>query len=200
MLGSKKFFGLMGLLAIGLLACAASGAQAALILGDANLNGAQEVPPVATAAIGVSILNVDSNTGLFDLELFVSGITQAQLAGVGPNNTPVHIHNAPPGVNGPIVVDLGFLGTIDDIGTLGFKLAVEGAQFGGTQGGLNSDTATNIANLLAGNMYVNVHTTTAGGGEIRGQINAIPEPTSIGLGLIGVCGLAAACRRRKRRA
>ncbi len=53
------------------------------------------------------------------------------------------------------------------------------------------------ANLLAGNWYVNVHTSNFGGGEIRGQVTAtaIPEPSSTAL--LGLGGLALLLRRRR---
>ena len=59
--------------------------------------------------------------------------------------------------------------------------------------------ATQETNLLAGNWYVNVHTSNFGGGEIRGQVNVtlIPEPTTLGLASLAFCGLASCYRRRR---
>jgi hypothetical protein len=57
-------------------------------------------------------------------------------------------------------------------------------------------TQTVLDHMNNGLTYVNIHTTTFGGGEIRGQITLVPEPTTLaflGLGLVGF----AAARRRK---
>jgi len=58
--------------------------------------------------------------------------------------------------------------------------------------------ATQEANLLAGNWYVNVHTTNFGSGEIRGQVNVapVPEPSPYVLSIASVAGLLAFRRRR----
>lgn len=55
-------------------------------------------------------------------------------------------------------------------------------------------SAAQEADLLAGLWYLNLHTTTFGGGEIRGQV--IPEPTTLLLVAATLGGLAAGrCRR-----
>lgn len=198
MTGTKKFSRILALVALASLLSVGSVAQAELIIGvtPAFVTGSQEVPPVSTSAAGGGVLSVDPDTGDYNFELLVSGLTQADLAGVGPNSSPVHIHSAPVGVNGPIVVDLGYAGTLVDIDTDGFSLTASGT-FGGTQGGLNGpDVATNIADLLTGNLYVNVHTNAHGGGEIRGQLLAIPEPSSVVLALLSGLGLVLVYRRK----
>ncbi len=54
------------------------------------------------------------------------------------------------------------------------------------------------ANLLAGDWYVNIHTSAFGGGEIRGQVlvTEIPEPSGAALLLAGAA--AVGLRRRRR--
>ena len=57
---------------------------------------------------------------------------------------------------------------------------------GGTTGsfsGMGILSEDNLAGLLAGQTYVNVHTLQNGPGEIRGQV--VPEPASVFLLLIG---------------
>jgi hypothetical protein len=170
--------------------------QAAIIELEATLTGDQEVPPVATEASGTATIAFDPETRLFDLDLFVIGIGLDDLAGAGPNDTPVHIHRGPPGVNGPIIVDLGFMSDFfEDEG--GLRLVISGELLGGQQGELFTAPAGNAAVMLAGNTYINVHTQAFPAGEIRGQIISaqVPPPTPIplpgsalllGLGLVGM--------------
>jgi hypothetical protein len=66
------------------------------------------------------------------------------------NVTAAHIHNAPAGVNGSIV----------------FPFATAASPFSGVWALSPAD----VAELEAGNLYVNVHSNTFPGGEIRGQI------------------------------
>ena len=53
--------------------------------------------------------------------------------------------------------------------------------------------------LLAGHYYFNVHTAANGGGEIRGNLVAVPEPGSFALmGLVSV-GMAGMVWKRRNR-
>jgi hypothetical protein len=52
-----------------------------------------------------------------------------------------------------------------------------------------------LAGLDAGQAYFNVHTSTSGGGEIRGFLQFIPEPSSFALCAVGAIGLLARRRR-----
>ena len=54
-----------------------------------------------------------------------------------------------------------------------------------------------LPNILAGRAYINFHTTQFGGGEIRGALTVVPEPTS--LLLLGTGGLALIGKLRNRR-
>ena len=56
-------------------------------------------------------------------------------------------------------------------------------------------SAAQAADLLAGLWYVNIHSTTFQGGEIRGQV--VPEPATALLVVAGLIGLSVSMRRRK---
>ena len=73
-----------------------------------------------------------------------------------------HLHNAAPGSNGGISVFL--TASLDSVLTRGAFLADSNT--------FELDSAQ-MANIKAGNMYLNIHTTEVGSGEIRGQI--LPE-------------------------
>jgi hypothetical protein len=51
--------------------------------------------------------------------------------------------------------------------------------------------AGQVNDLLAGLWYLNLHTTTFGGREIRGQVAIIPEPSTGVLFVSGILGLLA---------
>jgi hypothetical protein len=71
----------------------------------------------------------------------------------GMNATAAHIHEAPAGTNGPIVIPLTKTG--DNVWSL-----PEGAKL----------TDAQYESYKAGNLYYNVHSAAYKGGEIRGQI------------------------------
>jgi hypothetical protein len=61
-------------------------------------------------------------------------------------------------------------------------------------GGLNGQ----MPNILAGRTYINFHTAQFGGGEIRGPLVVIPEPSSIALLGVALAGCVAGARWRRR--
>jgi hypothetical protein len=54
-----------------------------------------------------------------------------------------------------------------------------------------------IAGLTTGTTYLNIHTTTFGGGEIRGFVT-VPEPMTASLLALGLAAAGFASRRRRR--
>lgn len=168
-------------LLVALFVAVALPSQAGLWYLQATLTGSQEVPPVSTNASGVLFGSYDDVAKTINLAITVSGISQSDL-------TASHIHRAPVGVNGPAIFGIGDGSSYAVLGSQLIKV-IAGAPF----------PAAEEVNLLSGNTYINVHTTAYPGGEIRGQITAlpvVPEPaTMAGLG-IGV-GLLVLRRRRK---
>jgi hypothetical protein len=69
---------------------------ATLKIGNAALDGAKEVPPVTTTASGTGIMVLNSITKLVYGNLLTTGIT----------GTAAHVHEAPAGVAGPVIVPL----------------------------------------------------------------------------------------------
>ncbi len=64
--------------------------------------------------------------------------------------------------------------------------------------GTPSTSAAQVADLLAGLWYLNLHTNAFPGGEIRGQVLArsVPEPSTLGLLGAGLFGLGFLRRRQ----
>lgn len=72
--------------------------------------------------------------------------------------------------------------------------AINGGIFGTTV----TLSALHAAALLEGKLYINVHTSANGPGEIRGNLVLVPEPETCALGMLGVAGLFAWLRHRQR--
>lgn len=207
-----KLFSLKALVPLVSAVVLSTAAHAETVLFESLLNGAQEVAgagptsvpaPNDSRALGAGIVNVDRRSRTFDVSLTVVGLSLDDLndglvaAPVGP----VHLHSAPVGVNGPIVVPFQFGPNYTSIGTdLGFQLTA------------NDLTADNIIgrtfhqlvyDLRQGNIYFNVHSDAFPGGEIRGQLGAVIAPVPVpasGLLLGGVLAFGAWRVRSKKRA
>ena len=184
--------GLIGTGVIGtamLAAAAPVGAQPRTF--TATLNGAQEVPPSGSPATGTGSLVFDAAAATLRVSLTFSGLTSP----TGGPVPPAHLHAAPPGVNGPVIVPFAFV-----------PVGITSGSFLDQLINLTPDQVASLnTNLVAGaggmtNMYFNVHTQQFPGGEIRGQVMAsvVPEPGTwalLGAGLIGIAGVARGRRR-----
>jgi hypothetical protein len=105
------------------------------------LSGSEEVPPVTTSAKGGGTVTVNA-------DMTVS----ASITTSGINATAAHIHMAPAGQNGGVIVPFTKTGETWS--------PAPGAKL----------TEAQFAAYKAGNLYVNVHSAAHPGGEIRGQI------------------------------
>jgi len=108
-----------------------------------TLTGDQEVPPVKTEASGSGTITIGD-------ERAVSG----NITTKGIKGSAAHIHEAPAGKNGGVIVPLA-MGS-----TEGTWAVPQGAKLSDAQ----------VASFKAGNLYVNVHSAAHPDGEIRGQL------------------------------
>jgi serralysin len=161
------------------------------------------IPNEGSSGIGIFELN-DAMTALsYDVTLIGLDLDGNQTPGnVNDDVTRTHFHVAPAGSNGGIV-----FGQIDASPTLRNDLddLVVNPATGRITGvwdnaeGNGTTLGAQLANLLAGNLYFNVHTSDHGGGEIRGQVVIIPEPSTVALLACGLIGMARTGAHRRRR-
>lgn len=155
-------------------------ARAESITFTATLTGSQETPPNVSTAMGqgIFVLNAAMNSLTFDVTY----------SGLSANAVASHFHTGPPGVAGPVVHGVSI-----PPGPMGELIGVW------DNTGTQPLTPVLVAQLLAGNIYFNIHTTNFPGGEIRGQlIQAVPEPNMIALLAIGILGFLIVHRRYAR--
>ena len=123
-----------------------------------TFSGSQEVPANASIATGTVVGSYSPVGNVLGIKVTYSGLSA--------NATASHIHRAPTGVSGPVIIDFS---------PLGFTF---GAQ-SGTFSKVIPLTPAQAADLLAGNLYVNIHNANFPGGEIRAQLNAPLSSPSI---------------------
>ncbi len=153
-------------------------------LGTGTLNGLLETPPNASTATGGTAgagLSYDSGLGVLNVNLAYGFFGLNPLQG---SYTAAHIHQAPVGVAGPVVIDLSPI-----------HLAI-GPNAGYFSGSVPFSPALENA-LWSSDLYINIHSTLFPGGEIRGQLVpvTIPEPSTFVFVAAGL-GLMLLIRRR----
>ena len=132
---------------------------------NASLNGKNEVPEVDTKAVGEAIVTISKDETSIHFKLIVANIKE--------NITGSHFHMAPAGANAGVVVNLLNISdfppptTAPVNGILAEGTIVQSNLSGALSGKPLGDL---ISAIRAGNIYVNVHTTAHGSGEIRGQL------------------------------
>lgn len=175
----------------------AAASHAELLKFKAVLTGGQEVPGVTTQGTGLGEVTIDT------VALTYTGFVKwKDLNGI-PSDS--HIHVGKVGVAGSVIYGYGVAGTtIDGAYTRkdfsGNLIDKNPANMGGVSTVGNQTPAQQIASWFSpGFTYLNVHTTAASGGtpsgEIRGQLQAVPEPGTMAALALG----AAALLRRRRR-
>jgi MYXO-CTERM domain-containing protein len=192
-------------------------AQAEVFPLQSTLSGDQEVPPNNSLAIGVAQLRYDDDPTGPTLMIDVSVPAIGMVAPIGLDDltaSPFHIHPRPAGMNGPVILALGTDADWEDNPpaagggiVLSYMVTLTAGNYG--SGGLSSGgdcTGLSFMDclvifetaLLSDGAYLNLHTNSFPGGEIRGQI--VPEPASAALGVAALGTLAALARRRHGRA
>jgi hypothetical protein len=169
---------------------------------QAALSGPAESPPNASPATGFADVQWDTVADTMHVNVTFSGLTGTTTA------SHIHAATASPGTGTAGVATTtpyftGFpigvtSGTFDSILDMSMASSYNPSYITGNGGTTASAGAALLNSMLADEAYLNIHSTTFGGGEIRGFLVLVPEPGSaalLGLGLIPVI-----CRYRRNRA
>jgi hypothetical protein len=116
---------------------------------SSDINEANEVPPSGSAGVGTVTGTYDATTQMITISAPYNNLS----AGL----TAAHLHVAPAGSNGGVIVNLS-PSTGATSGTISGTFALPSA---------------NESDLFAGNVYINLHTSAFPGGEIRGQLGTV---------------------------
>jgi hypothetical protein len=152
-----------------------SSSQASIINLSANIDGSQANAGIGSGSLGAGVANMlfDDVSNEFSWDISWSGLTG--------NVTAAHFHGAAlPNQNAGVQVPISTL-------------------LSPTSGSANI-TGAQAADLLAGLWYINIHTDTSPGGEIRGQIvreqiTDVSAPSMLSLVLLSMIGVFYSRRR-----
>lgn len=154
---------------------ASGSANAVVVPWTASMDQSQETTFVVSVpgASGSASGTIDTVSFLLTWDITFSGLSGAL--------TGLHFHGpALPGSNAGVLVNIGNISGLTSPNT-----------------GSATTDATFVSYLQAGQIYINAHTQANPGGEIRGQVEAVPLPAALPLmgGAIAALGLIA---RRQR--
>jgi hypothetical protein len=170
---------------------------------DAFLDGPSESPPNASPGTGFTVIDIDTTLNTMRVQVWFSGLLAPSTAS--------HIHAA------TAIPGAGTAGVATTVPTFtGFPLGVTSGTYDHTFDMLslssynpayvtaNGGTAATaevalFASIAAGTSYLNIHSTVDPGGEIRGFLQSVPEPSSLALLGTGALGLFSFVRRQTRR-
>jgi CHRD domain len=184
------------MIAAAAIAVAAAPATAATLF-STTLSGLNETTPNDSPATGSGTLLLSNDQNSIDVFLQWAGLTGPATGG--------HVHCcAFQGANGPVAIDFGPSGVATGSLTRTYDLtlaATYSAGFFNANGGTAASARTAFLNgLIGGRAYYNVHSARYPGGEIRGQLAAVPETATWGMMIAGFGIVGGAMRVRRRMA
>jgi hypothetical protein len=177
-----------------------STAHAVVLIFTTPLDGPSEFPPNPSPGTGFARVDYDNVAHTMRVQANFTGL-------LGTTNA-AHIHSPIPLVGNPLAsvatqtpsfsgfplgVTSGSMDTTFDLTMASSWNAAYISANGGTPAGAE---AAFFTEMTAGRSYFNIHTTNTPGGEIRGFLQLIPEPSTFALA--GVAALALFARRGRR--
>jgi hypothetical protein len=175
-------------------------ANAAVLQYDAFLSGPSESPPNGSPGTGFAVVDYDNLAHTLVVDVSFSGLLGTTTA------SHIHAATAVPGTGTagvatttpyfagfPIGVTSGTFSNILDLTLSSSYNPSYVTANGGTTAGAEVALA---AAMAAGEAYLNIHTTVVPGGEIRGFLTLVPEPSGVALVGLGGAIFAWAARRR----
>ena len=175
-------------------------AHATVIQYGAFLSGPNESPANASPGTGFAVVFIDNTLNTMTVQVNFTGLTGTTTAS--------HIHGA------TAVAGAGTAGVATTTPTfVGFPLGVTSGSYSNVldmtlassynpayivaNGGTTASAeAALFAAIASGKAYLNIHTSTFGGGEIRGFLAPVPEPSTMALLGLGGLALVRVARRR----
>jgi hypothetical protein len=178
----------------------AASANANILQYQANLSGPNEFPANASPGTGFAEVDYDNVAHTLLVEVVWSGLTSGTTAS--------HIHAA---TLNPFAGTAGVATTTPTFA--GFPLGVTSGAYTNlldltlsssynpsyvtANGGTTASAEIALTSAIAsGQAYLNIHSQVFGGGEIRGFLVPVPEPS--GLAFLGLGGLALLARKARR--
>ena len=183
--------------------CAGAPSFATTTVYTSTLTGASEVPANASPGVGLAILTLDDTSFSMRLQTVFFGLLGTVSA--------AHIHcctAVPVAGTAGVVTQLptfvgfplgGTSGAYDATFDMTLSSSWNGSYVTANGGTPSSAFAALSSGLNSGRGYLNIHSTSFGGGEIRGfLLPAVPEPASYALMLAGLAVVGWAARQQRR--
>jgi hypothetical protein len=177
--------------------------QAAILVYQAVMSGPAESPPNASPGVGFGIITIDTVANTININDSFSGLTGTTSAShihccttVPLTGTAIVATTVPNFPGFPLGVSSGTFNGTFDLGATGSYNPAFITANGGTVG--SAQTAL-LAGIAAGQAYLNIHSTTFPGGEIRGFLTPVPEPATWAMMIVGFGLVGAGLRLRRRR-
>jgi len=172
---------------------------ATMLTWETNLSGPLESPPNASPGTGFAQVDIDDVVKTMRVQVTFSGLlgtttaSHIHAATANPNTGTAGVATELPLFTGfPTGVTAGSYDHTFDM----TQLSSWSSNYVNANGGTTDSALTAfIAALNAEKAYLNIHTQSFTGGEIRGFMHAVPEPAT--MSLLGLA-LVPALRRRKR--